>query len=420
MWSLIHQMYLGHWRVKLSLIWTKNLSCLQSLDVSVPNPQVSSACGEESAHSCVCSAFAKSKVSPQPAGPGTVRAFVCAEVGRNHPSYTSVNVRDNTPGKGRAVMALRASVWESELHLVHLRIGDGVRRDKSKWLFSPAAHLICSSSPLWSRSSARLIHPDERWENRNFHAALFNAVWWCQGFCCGLPIARALLPKVLVAIFIPMAAELCVLDTGAMFGSARGRLPFPTAVFQCSCTIPFYALQSGWAPHCRKWFAKHSTGTIQASTADNRGPPGERYPWVTASKRTLLSSRDGVSWWAASEIDSWRHLMSTAVLHKKMLPRHHGTQRLFQTSTASRDKQWQELLKPQSPMCLGHFSLLDSPSGPCGGLWPPYHFLGCSLPCAGHTCCSKAYKDGKVLCCLLMKPSVSARGDPLGLCTVQF
>lgn len=37
----------------------------------------------------------------------------------------SVNVRDEVPGKGRAVVVLRAFVWESELHLLHLRTGDG-------------------------------------------------------------------------------------------------------------------------------------------------------------------------------------------------------------------------------------------------------------------------------------------------------
>lgn len=65
--------------------------------------------------------------SAQTAGPGTVRAFVPVEVGRNHPSpCASVNVRDNSAGKGRAVVALWAFLWEAELHLVHLRKGDGV------------------------------------------------------------------------------------------------------------------------------------------------------------------------------------------------------------------------------------------------------------------------------------------------------
>lgn len=52
--------------------------------------------------------------------------------------------------------------------------------------------------------------------------------------------------------------------------------------------------------------------------------------------------------------------MSTATSSsptQKMLPRHHGTQRQFQTSTASRHKQWQELLKPQSCMCSPSYSL---------------------------------------------------------------
>lgn len=35
-----------------------------------------------------------------------------------------------------------------------------------------------------------------------------------------------------------------------------------------------------------------------------------------------------------------------------MLLRHHGTQRWFQTSAASRHKQWQELLKPHSRVCV--------------------------------------------------------------------
>lgn len=71
---------------------------------------------------CFCKGW--SKVSP---GPGTVRAFVYVEVGRNHPSPCMfVNVRDNVAGKGRAVVVLWAFLWEAELHLVHLRVGDGV------------------------------------------------------------------------------------------------------------------------------------------------------------------------------------------------------------------------------------------------------------------------------------------------------
>lgn len=49
-----------------------------------------------------------------------------------------------------------------------------------------------------------------------------------------------------------------------------------------------------------------------------------------------------------------------------MLSRDHEKQRWLQTTTASRDEQWQVLLKPPARMCTGHFSLF-----PFMAIWEP-------------------------------------------------
>lgn len=213
--------------------------------------------------------------SPQPLGPGTVSTFAyVGEVGRNNsPSFRmSVNVRGNTPEKGRAVMFLRAFLLESELHLVHLRgSGGGWYRDllsmwyKSKHLSSSAINQICwhvplqdylcGQEPVWSRSSAHLIPLRPRMREQELPCGFFSRLFHGARTWSAIVFADFPQPELHYLTFgwllsYPWQLHIMCFKGGLTFGGARGRLLFHTARYQYSWTIPFYALQCSLDPDC--------------------------------------------------------------------------------------------------------------------------------------------------------------------------
>lgn len=88
-------------------------------------------------------------------------------------------------------------------------------RDKSEWLFSPDINLICWRDYLCGAAPLCTSSTQMRDERMGIALQLFSMLpEGARTFVhsvCGLSIARALFPNALVVIFLPVAAELCML-----------------------------------------------------------------------------------------------------------------------------------------------------------------------------------------------------------------
>lgn len=148
-------------------------------------------------------------------------------------------------------MALRAFLWGLSCVWCTWEEGreGGVCRGKSKCLFSPAVDLICCHAPVQDCLCGADPLPTsctQTWHERTGIATqLFPVLFDGARICLPVLFVDCPQPELYLmfgwSLSYPRQPNIVCFNAGLMFGSARGRLQFHTAVSQCSCTIPFYS-----------------------------------------------------------------------------------------------------------------------------------------------------------------------------------